>query len=76
MKVGDLVMLKETTHGRGFHAHLYLELMIVTKIEATMKDCGFRTEETIEIEPVVTVVGSSGINKFCINDLEIVNENS
>ena len=74
MKVGDLVMLKEETYGRGFHAHLYLEAMIVTEIETTMEGF-FHTEETIEIEPVVTVAGSSGINKFCINDLEVVNEN-
>ena len=75
MKIGDLVMLKEESRECGFHAYLYLEAMIVTEIETTMEGF-FHAEAKIEIEPAVTVVGSNGINKFCINDLEVVNENS
>ena len=75
MKVGDLVILKEATHGRGFHEHLYDESMIVTEIETTMTGF-FHTEETIEIEPVVTVMSLSGIHKFSVNDLEVINEHS
>jgi len=75
MKIGDLVILKEKTHGRGFHKHLYNENMIVTEIETTMTGF-FHTEEIVEIEPVVTVMSPSGIHKFSINDLEVINNDS
>ena len=75
MNVGDLVQIKDPyDHEVGaYHAHLFEEIMLVTEIIDDIV-IGDDFCERVAIDGVVVCTSESGLHRFPVEDMEVINE--
>ena len=73
MKVGDLIRIKSPRDYPvgAYHSHLFDETMLVMKIIDEQELPG---QIVVPIEDLVECVSESGVHRFPVEDMEIINE--
>jgi hypothetical protein len=74
MKIGDIIQIKSPTYYAvgAYHAHLFDEKLLVTDIIDHL-ECLFGGD--VDHDPVVECVSESGIHRFPMEDVEVVDGN-
>jgi hypothetical protein len=76
MKIGDIIQIKSPTFYAvgAYHTHLFDEKMLVTDIidEIVCDDDGF---DRVAINAIVECVSESGVQRFPVEDMEVVDGN-
>ena len=78
MKVGDIIQIKSPAFFDigAYHVHLFDEKMLVTNIIDEFV-CGDAWDDfdRVAINAIVECVSESGVQRFPMEDMEVINEN-